>query len=322
MPPRRRFGKRLVRSLLPIVLVILLAVLGPVGYIVSCVSRPTKRPYLVTPQSFSQISGPALKVTDESWSNRDGTRARGWLLKGAEGAPAVILLHRYGADRSYVFNLGVKINETSGFTILWPDLRGHGMNPLVKWSALGGREDQDVLAALDFLRNVKSDNKSKLVGDRFGIYGVELGAYSALKAAKPDHQIRALVLDSIPRSSNELLQTAITNCTGIDNRTIDRMIKGLVVPATRLYMLGAYDQTNACEVAASIRDQRVLLLTGADAGYLIPATASLLSCFPNQANVEIRTDLPLSGLNLPSATGEQGEGYDRIVIDFFDRYLR
>jgi len=38
--------------------------------------------------------------------------------------------------------------------------------------------------------------------------------------------------------------------------------------------------------------------------------------------VEIRTDLPLTGLSLPSATGEQGEGYDRIVIDFFDKYLR
>ena len=318
MPPRRRFGKRLVRSLLPIVLVIVLAVLGALGFIVYCVSRPVKRPYLVTPQTFSQISGPALKVTDETWANLDGTHARGWLLKGVEGAPAVILLHRYGADRSYGFNLGVKINETSGFTILWPDLRGHGMNPLVRWSALGGREDQDLLAALDFLRNVKSDSKTKLVGDRFGVYGVELGGYTALKAARMDTHIKALVLDSVPRSSNELLETAITNCTGIDNG----LIKGLAVPATRLYMLGAYDATATCDIARSFRDQRVLLLTGADAGYLIQATASLKTCFQNQGNVEIRTDLPLSGLELPSATGEQGEGYDRIVIDFFDRYLR
>ena len=318
MPPKRRFGKRLVRSLLPIVLVIVLAVLGSLAFIVYCISRPAKRAYLVTPQSFSQISGPALKVTDESWANHDGTRARGWLLKGAEGAPAVVLLHRYGADRSYLFNLGVKINETTNFTILWPDLRGHGMNPPVKWSAIGGREDSDLLAALDFLRNVKSDNKTKLVGDRFGIYGVELGALSALKAARPDNQIKALVLDSIPRSANELLQAEITNCTGIDSR----LLRSLAVAATRVYMLGAYDQTNSCDLAAALRDQRVLLLTGADAGYLIGSTAAVKTCFPNQNNVEIRTDLPLSGLNLPSATGEQGEGYDRIVIDFFDRYLR
>ena len=318
MPPRRRLGKRLVRSLLPIALVLVLALLGALGFIVYCVSRPTKRAYLVTPQSFSQISGPALKVTDETWANHDGTRARGWLLKGAEGAPAVVLLHRYGADRSYVFNLGVKINETTNFTILWPDLRGHGMNPLVKWSSLGGRDDEDLLAALDFLRNVKSENKTKLVGDRFGLYGVELGAYSALKAAKPDNQIKVVVLVSIPRSSTELLNTAITNCTGIDNRLLNYLSRS----ATQIYMLGAYSPTNACEIAASLRDQRVLLLSGADAGYLVSSTASLQSCFQNPSYVEIRTDLPLSGLNLPSATGEQGEGYDRIVIDYFDRYLR
>ena len=318
MPPKRRFGKRLIKSLLPIVLVIVLALLVTLGFVVYCVSRPMKRVYLVTPQTFSQISGPALKVTDETWSNHDRTRARGWLLKGAEGAPAVVLLHRYGADRSYLFNLGVKINETTNYTILWPDLRGHGMDPLVRWSALGGREDEDLLAALDFLRNVKSDNHNKLVGDKFGIYGVELGAYSALKASRADNQIKALVVDSVPRSPDELLQAAVTTCTGLDNS----LLKTLVVPATRIYMLGAYDQTNTCEIAHAIRDQRVLLLTGADAGYLIQSTASLQSCFSTPGNVETRTDLPMSGLNLSSATGEQGEAYDRIVIDFFDRYLR
>src|SRR5690242_13952146 len=114
MPPKRKLGKRLLRSLLPILLVIVAAVVIALSFIVYCVSRPAKSAYLVTPQTFSQISGPALKVTDETWNSRDGTRARGWLLKGAEAAPAVVLLHRYGADRSYAFNLGVKINETTG----------------------------------------------------------------------------------------------------------------------------------------------------------------------------------------------------------------
>ena len=318
MPPKRKLGKRLLRSLLPIVLVILVAALVALSFVVYCISRPAKSPYLVTPQSFSQISSPALKVTDETWTNRDGTRARGWLLKGAAGSPAVVLLHRYGADRSYSFNLGVKINETTSFTILWPDMRGHGLNPLVKWSSLSGREDDDLLAALDFLRGLKSEGKSKLVGDRFGVYGVELGAYAALKAAQHENQIKVLALDSIPRSSTELVDATVTNCTGFDNQ----LLKSLAASATRVYMLGAYKPTSACDIAASLRDQRIMLLSGADAGYLIASTTSLKDCFPNGANVDTRTDLPLSGLNLPSATGEQGEAYDRIVIDFFDKYLR
>ena len=318
MPPRRRFGKRLIKSLLPILLVIVLAAVGALSFIVYCVSRPAKRPYVVTPDSFSRISGRAIKVTDETWTNSDGRHARGWLLKGAEGAPAVVLLHRYGGDRSWLFNLGVKINETTNFTILWPDLRGHGESPLVNWTTLGAREGDDLLDALKYLRSLQSEKQKGLVGGTFGVYGVELGALSALKAARTEPQIRVLVLDSVSRSSDELLHTAVANCVGVDNSIVQYFSR----VAMKLYLFGGYDDANACEFARAIRDQRVLLLSGNDAGNLREATASLQSCFPNQANVETRTDLPLSGFSMPSATGEQGEAYDRIVIDFFDRNLR
>src|SRR5829696_8782428 len=67
MPRRRRLGKRLFKSLLPIALVIVLAVVGALSFVVYCITRPTKRPYVVTPESFSRISGRAIKVTDETW---------------------------------------------------------------------------------------------------------------------------------------------------------------------------------------------------------------------------------------------------------------
>jgi pimeloyl-ACP methyl ester carboxylesterase len=318
MPPRRKLGKRLFKSLLPIALVIILALVGSLVFIVICVSRPTKRPYLLTPQSFSNVSGRVLKVTDESWANPDGTRARGWLLKGAEGAPAVVLLHRYGADRSFLFNLGVKINETTNYTILWPDLRGHGVAPPVSRTSFGTRESEDLLAALEFLRNAKSDKQNKLVGDIYGVYGVELGAYAALKAARADNQIRVLVLDSVPRDPDELLSAAASNCTRVNIRPVQSLSRF----ATKISFLGTYANVSSCEIAAEIRDQRVLLLSGNDAGYLRDSTNSLKPCFANQGNIETRPDLPLSGFSLPSATGEQGEAYDRVVIDFIDTYLR
>ena|SRR5687767_8921973 len=318
MPPRRRVGKRLLKSFLPIVLVIVLAVVGSLSFIVYCVSRPAKRPYVVTPESFSQISGRAIKVTDETWPNQDGRRSRGWLLKGAEGAPAVVLLHRYGGDRSWLFNLGVKINETTNFTILWPDLRGHGENPLVKWTSLGASEGDDVVGALEFLRGLKSESQKKLVGDTFGVYGVELGAYTAVKAASRESQIKVLVLDSVSRSPGELLNSAVSNCIGVDNGFVQYFSR----TAMKVYLLGAFDETASCDFARSVREARVLLLSGADAGHLKEGTASLQSCFPVPSNVETRTDLPLSGFSLPSATGEQGEAYDRVVIDFLDRNLR
>jgi pimeloyl-ACP methyl ester carboxylesterase len=298
--------------------VIVLAIVGALSFVVYCVSHPTKRPYVVTPEAFSRISGRAIKVTDETWANADGHNARGWLLKGAEGAPAVVLLHRYGGDRSWLFNLGVKINETTNFTILWPDLRGHGENPLIKSTSLGVREGDDLLGAIKYLRGLKTDSQKTLVGESLGIYGVELGAYSALKAARNEPQIKVLVLDSVVTSPTDLINTAVSSCVGLDNGLVQYSSR----VAMKAYMLGGYEDTNACEFASGINDQKVMLLSGADAGALRDATASLQKCFPNAGNVDVRTDLPLSGFGLPSVTGEQGEAYDRVVIEFFARNLR
>src|SRR5919199_5559536 len=131
MSPRRRTGRKLLAALLPIVLLLAAAVIVLTVWLVYTTTRPPRRAYLVTPEQFLRLSDRGLKATEEAWQNRDGTRARGWLVRGAEGSPAVLLLHPYGADRSWLLNLGVKLNETTNMTVLLPDLRGHGENPPV-----------------------------------------------------------------------------------------------------------------------------------------------------------------------------------------------
>lgn len=315
--PRRRLGKKLFKSLLPILLVLAVALLIALASIVYGITRPSRRSYLVTPESFSQISGSALKVTDETWRNRDGSSARGWLLRGTEGAPAVVFLHRYGGDRSWLFNLGVKLNEASNFTILWPDLRGHGLNPPIRSSSFGNREGDDLLAALDFLHSLKGEGQKQLVGNRVGVYGVELGAYAALRAASSDSRIQVLVLDSVPRDPDAIVNAAVRDDVGVSNELLLKLSRA----ATRVYFLNQYENKSACELASGLKTQRALLLAGKDDGELRNSTIALQSCFPNPANVEAKTDLPLTGFNITSATGEQGENYDRPVIDFFLKNL-
>lgn len=318
MARRRRLGKKFFKSLLPILLLLTVAIVVALAFIVHGVTRPPRGAYLVTPEAFAQFSGPALKVSDQTWRNRDNSLARGWLLRGAAGAPAVILAHRYGGDRSWLFNLGVKINEATGFTILWPDFRGHGLNPTVPWTSFGSREVDDIQGALDYLRVLKAGDGQKLVGDKLGLYGIEMGAYASLRPASSDPGVRVLVLDSVPRNPDQVLQAAVREDLEIDNPPL----RFLTRIAVRIYFLGRYDNTSSCESAAALNDQKVLLLSGTDAGDFRESTIALASCFPNAANLEVKTDLPLTGFKLPSATGEQGEGYDRLVIDFFDRNLR
>ncbi len=192
------------------------------------------------------------------------------------------------------------------------------MNPPVAWTSFGTREGDDVLAALDHLRTLKTERGQPLVGERMGLYGIELGAYSAMKAALHDTRVRVLVLDAVPRAPDEMLRAAVKGDLGMDNRLVQYLARG----ATRIYFLGSYDNTPSCAMAASLANQRVLLLSGEDAGYLRDSTVGLGRCFSNTANIEVQTDLPLTGFRQPSATGEQGEGYDRRVIDFFDKQLR
>ena len=123
-----------------------------------------------------------------------------------------------------------------------------------------------------------------------------------------------LVLDSVPRDQNDLVDGAVRGDVRVSTMA-------LILPArvaTRLYFLGQYDNKNSCALAAGLGTRRVLLLAGEDDSYLRDSTKSLEPCFPN---VEAKTDLPLSGFTLPSATGEQGESYDRPVIDFFVKNL-
>jgi len=311
-------GKRLLKMLLPIAGLLLLAVIVTTVWLVFKATRPPSQAYMVTPETFTLLSERGLKATSEEWTNRDGTKARGWLLRGMEGAPAIILLHRYGADRSWLLNLGVKLNETTNYTVLWPDLRGHGVDPPVAWSSFGGREAEDIGAALDYLRSLKTPQERPLVGQRFGLYGVELGAYAALRAGVKDEMVRALALDSVPDTPNDVLNSAVRERTGLNNG----LLNWLARTGVRVYFFGGYDNTRACEAARNMAERRVLLLAGNGPEELKASTIALAQCFPQTANVEVNGELPLTGYNLPSATGEQGEAYDRRVIDFFDRTLR
>lgn len=318
MSPRRRTGKRLLTALLPILLVVVLALASLTAWLVYNTTRPPRRPYLVTPEKFAQLSDRGLKATEENWSNPNGSRARGWLLRGAEGAPGVVLLHHYGADRSWLLNLGVKMNETTNLTVLIPDARGHGEEPPVGSTSFGAVEGGEVVGALQFLRGLKSAQGGQLVGERLGLYGVEMGAYAALVAAREDRMVRALALDSVPATPDDVLNSAVKSRSGLDYALPQMLARA----GTRLYFAGKYSTTPACELISNLGDRHILILSGEDAGQLRDSTMRLVGCLSTQDNLVTATDLPLTGLSLASASPEQGEAYDRRIIEFFDRTLR
>jgi pimeloyl-ACP methyl ester carboxylesterase len=302
------------RTFLPILLVVLIAAASVSAWIVYSTTRPPHARYLITPQSFP--SGPIAKASDVTWSNHDGTQARGWLIKGDEGAPAVILLHRYGADRSWLLNMAVKLNESTGFNVLWPDLRGHGEQPPVKWTLFGAIEGDDVTAAIDYLHTLKTGAGKPQTGF-VGVYGVELGAYAAVDAAKRYPEVRALALDSVPACPDQIMQAATDRQIRMNNPLFHFLARW----GMKVYGVGKFQNTSTCELARATRNEKVLLLTGVASDPWRTSTLELANCFIG-GNVETKRDLPITGGGLDAATGEQEETYDRPIIEFFKAALK
>ncbi len=318
MANSKRIAKSFSRLLFPTILLVVLAIVGASVWLFYTASIPPATGYLVTPESYGQFSTRGARVTDETWTNRDGTSSRGWLLKGAENSPAVVFLHAYGANRSHVLDLAVKLNEATNFTVLMPDERGHGANPTVAASSFGGCETDDATAAIEFLRGLKTDSQTPLVGKNIGFYGVEMGALAALNAAAKDESVKAIALDSVPDDSDAVLATAVNRRFPFASSVTSKFA---AFGSFFYFYNGCYRRDAACDVAKSLNNRQVLLLAGADATDLQDSTVKLSRCFSSSVKVESKTDLNPSGYGLMNASIEQSTAYDQRVIEFFKMAL-
>ncbi|HEX4948123.1 MAG TPA: alpha/beta fold hydrolase, partial [Blastocatellia bacterium] len=187
---------RFTRALLPITVGLMIVIGSFEGWLVYRVTHPRRTNFEATPSHYQIFTGDGLSWSEEQWENTDGTIATGWLLRGAAGAPAIVLHHGYGKNRAELLNLGVKLCE-AGYHVLLPDLRGHGAST-VSYTSLGVYEKDDVNAAINFLKSKKSQQGQPLVdGSRVGVYGVSLGGYAALTAVAENPTIRVVVADSV-----------------------------------------------------------------------------------------------------------------------------
>jgi pimeloyl-ACP methyl ester carboxylesterase len=314
----KKLFRSVLKLVLPIVILLLLVGVGTSLWLAHMSSKPPHTQYLVTPEQYGRLSTRGARITDESWSNNDNTAAKGWLLRGGEGQPAVILLHRYGTDRSWVLNLGVKLNEQTNFTVLMPELRGHGENFEKETSTFGVCEADDLAAALKFLREQKSANNSPLVGQNVGVYGLEMGAYAALSGAVSQPDIKTLVLDSVPMRADDLVSSVVKN-----RFPFAGSITGMLAArGNRLYHNSCYRETSLCQQVEGLDGRQVLLLSGSDASQWKASTMDLSQCLPKQNKVEAKLDLNQTGFSTINTKPEDADLYDQRVIDFFQQHLK
>jgi hypothetical protein len=118
----------------------------------------------------------------------EGLRLRAWLARGNGIRAAAVLVHGLGDSLESYADSGTFLHRR-GHTVLLLDLRAHGGSE-GRLTTLGGRETEDVRAALGALRE-------RGLGRRgFVLLGVSMGAVAVLRAAAEEPDVRAVVAEA------------------------------------------------------------------------------------------------------------------------------
>lgn len=136
--------------------------------------RPPRIHVALEPREF-RLTPETVTLT-----TRDGVRLAGWLLP-RPGAPGVVLLHGYPADKADMLPLAAAL--ATEFTVLLYDQRYFGASD-GHATTIGHRERDDLSRALDLLeaRGVR----------RAGVFGLSLGGAVALMTAAEDSRVAAV----------------------------------------------------------------------------------------------------------------------------------
>ena len=148
------------------------------------------------PLAFSQVMvgttrrppSPAPSGYEEIGVRSDGLRLRGWLARGEAERAASVVVHGVGDSLESYLGVAGKLRER-GHTVLLIDLRGHGGSE-GKYMTLGGRERDDVRAAMDRLRGAALTDSGLL------LMGYSMGAVAVLRAAVGQPGVRAIVAEA------------------------------------------------------------------------------------------------------------------------------
>jgi uncharacterized protein len=190
-----RWYTKLLMALLALAFFAVLATTAIAGFLVYRIVKPQRSSSEINMASF-----PGRPETIEFTVTDLGTR-EGWFFPGLRGAPTIVLCHGYESSRGELLTL-VSALQDHQYNVFTFDFAAHGANAGI--STLGYREADEVRAAIDVLAA-----RNDIDPGRFGVWGYNLGAYAVLREAEGDKRIRALVLDSVYDSPQQMVKVGV-----------------------------------------------------------------------------------------------------------------
>jgi pimeloyl-ACP methyl ester carboxylesterase len=282
-------------TILPAILILVIGAAVILGVLVYKVSYPAALPEAANPSHYSLPSLEIMVPTD------DGKDLAAWWIPGLKGAPGIILAPGYGMNRADGLSLASVLHE-SGFNILIYDQRGNGEAPRGS-STLGLYETRDMLQAVKLIQDRPESNRHRL-----GIWGVDVGAVSALRAAADCPEVLAIVADGVYDSVVDFLGYRITEDFSVDNRIVHLGAFQIF----RLFHLFRGSLSNTSIPAQALSDRAILFIKGENRKGLADLTTAVYDKIqPQKEMISFKT------ARTHLMTGEDLKSYDRQVANFF-----
>ncbi|HEX4546670.1 MAG TPA: alpha/beta fold hydrolase [Candidatus Acidoferrum sp.] len=191
-----RWYTKLLMALSALLFFAVLATTAIAGFLVYRIVKPQR-----TSTEINMASFPGRpEVIDFAVPGGIGKR-EGWFFPGLRGAPTIILCHGYESSRGELLTLESALQDHQ-YNVFIFDFAAHGSNAGI--TTFGYREADEVRAAIDVL-----GARTDVDGERFGLWGYNLGAYAALREAENDKRIRALVLDSVYDQPEQMVKVGV-----------------------------------------------------------------------------------------------------------------
>ncbi len=246
---------------------------------------------------------PSIQCTEVAISSPDEVALRAWYLQPEHpNGRSVIVLHGIGASRADMIGVsGIFLND--GYSVLAPDLRGHGTSG--GFTTYGVREEGDIHAWADWLFSVR--HTQRLYG-----FGASLGGSVLIESLRKEQRFRAVVAES-----------AFADFRDIAVERMDRQVPAvLAAPLVECSLLYArvrdgvdLRQASPIQVLRTARTP-VLLIHGAADRLTAPVSSQRMAA-ANPAFAQLWM-VPGGGhANIWSTAGHQ---FEARVIGFFDTH--
>lgn len=257
------------------------------------------------PDATASPADHGLDYEDVAFASRDGLTLRGWFIPASSPRGAVIFCHGHAGSMDPDLKYAPAFHAR-GYDVLMFDFRAHGRSDgnLV---SMGSLEQQDLLGAVDFLRQRGIE--------RLGVLGFSMGGRVAIGAAPQTEAIVAVVSDGGPAT----MLAAVA--AGARERGMPGFLTVLIAGLT-LWLAGRRVGCNLAEADAPrwvsrLAPRALLLVHGERDPYV--STAAVQALFAAAGQPKELWIVPQAGHR--RADELRPDEYLARVIGFFDRYL-